>query len=132
MFFFCGSAEGYGIAYRNRAAVGLCDTGPSNTLGLSITRITEMPGSHKVGLSAGQHSGQPTHCHIPTHPPLHTITISTTTTHTPRHNPTHTHQHHQSKLISRNRGAIDIGNFRHADVLSTFGGSKKGGGLFKK
>ena len=24
-------------------------------------------------------------------------------------------------------GAIDIGNFGHADVLSTFGGSKKGG-----
>ena len=30
-------------------------------------------------------------------------------------------------------GAIDIGNFGHADVLSTFGGSKKGGGgLFNK
>ena len=28
-------------------------------------------------------------------------------------------------------GAIDIGNFGHADVLSTFGGSKKkrGGGI---
>ena len=29
-------------------------------------------------------------------------------------------------------GAIDIGNFGHTDVLSTFGGSKKRGGLFKK
>ena len=28
-------------------------------------------------------------------------------------------------------GAIDMGNFGHTDVLSTFGGSKKGGGYLK-